>query len=115
MSYTPNGVAVTRLYLAIKRIERTDLKEREVVNFVPVLVLEQLAEECNTYLRKNMEVYVEGELIIRSYSGRDRLRHTVVEVAASKVSLPDGTPFYDAYEEILKISTPEQENNIFGL
>ena len=92
MSYTNTGVPVTRFSLQTKRIDRMYGQEREVVSFISVLVWQHLAEDCNQYLRKDMEVYVTGELAIDSYKGRDRFKHIVVTVIASEVYLGDGTP-----------------------
>jgi single-strand DNA-binding protein len=99
MSYTSEGTAITRLSLKTTRVNRLGAKEQEVVSFISALASHQLAEECNTFLRNDMEVYMVGELAVDSYKGRDHLRHTIVNVIASEISLPDGTVFRGGEDE----------------
>lgn len=97
MSYTSQGMAVSRFQLKVKRTGliasewRGDLEEREEVSFVPIVAWNDQAEICNAYLRQDMEVSIVGQLAIRSYRGRDNLKRTVVEVVASEIHLLDGT------------------------
>jgi len=95
MSYTPQGIAIVFFSLKTRIIGQFGAKQREVVNFVPIRVWRQLAEDCYNALQKDMEVCVAGKLVIRSYKGHDRFNHIVVEITADEVILPDGRSFHN--------------------
>jgi len=99
MAYTNDGTAITRFSLKTKRTDCTGAKKQEVVSFISVLASHGLAEECNTYLREDMEAYVVGELVMNFYKGRDHYRHVIVNVVACEVNLSDGTVFRGGEDE----------------
>src|SRR5438093_9226708 len=63
IKYTPKGMAVTELGLAVNREYTTDGGEkREEVTFVDVTVWGRQAETSAEYLKKGRPVFVEGRL-----------------------------------------------------
>ena len=46
----------------------------------------QLAETCNTYLRKGSKVYIEGRLTQRKYT-KDGVERTAIDVIASDMEM----------------------------
>lgn len=84
LRYTPNGVAVASFTLAVDRSRKNAAGERET-DFVPIVVWQQQAENCNTYLSKGKLAAVDGRLQIRSYEDKDGIKRTVAEVVAENV------------------------------
>ncbi|MGG6309837.1 single-stranded DNA-binding protein [Paenibacillus macerans] len=84
LRYTPAGVAVTQITLAVDRPFTTQGGEREA-DFIPVVTWRQLAENCANYLRKGRLTAVEGRIQIRNYENNDGRRVYVTEVIADNV------------------------------
>lgn len=94
MSYTPNGIAVTKFSLAVNRVTKSASGERqEETDWFNIVAWRQLAETCNTYLRKGSKVYVEGRLKQRKYTDRENVQRTAIEVDISEMEIltPKGT------------------------
>jgi len=100
MRYTPNGKAVTSFNVATNRRYTTSGGEsKEETDWFRVSVWGKQAEQCNQFLGKGKQVYVEGRLHARSWEGQDRQMRTSLEVNAERVlflgrrdsvSLPEG-------------------------
>ncbi len=84
LRYTPNGVAVASFTLAVDRSRKNAAGERET-DFVPIVVWQQQAENCNTYLSKGKLAAVDGRLQIRNYEDKDGNKRTIAEVVAENV------------------------------
>ncbi len=86
LSYTPSGFAVTKFSIAVNRVTKTTTGEkREETDWFPIVVWQQLAETCNTYLHKGDKVFVEGRLTQRKYTDKQGIDRTTLEVIASAV------------------------------
>ncbi len=87
--YVQNGNAVTSFSLAVNR--RT--KQGDEAMFVDIVAWDganrKLAEICNTYLRKGMNVLVEGRLSIRSYETKEGEKRKATEIVASDMQMLD--------------------------
>lgn len=71
LRYTPSGVAICDLGLALNRKYTTkDGEKREETTFVDVSVWNKQAENCAQYLSKGREVYVEGYLKMDSWEDK---------------------------------------------
>jgi single-strand DNA-binding protein len=100
MRYTPNGKAVTSFNIATNRRYTTSAGEsKEETDWFRVSVWGKQAEQCNQFLSKGKQVYVEGRLHARSWEGQDGQTRTSLEVNAERVlflgrrdsvSLPEG-------------------------
>src|SRR5436309_15365063 len=88
MSYTPNGVAVTKFSLAVSRVTKSPTGERqEETQWFNIVAWRQLAETCNTYLRKGNKVYIEGRLQTRKYTDRNGVERMAIEVIANEMEM----------------------------
>jgi single-strand DNA-binding protein len=88
MNYTPSGVAVTKFSLAVSRNTKTSTGERqEETEWFNIVAWRQLAETCNTYLRKGSKVYIEGRLTQRKYTDRDGIQRTAIDVIANEMEM----------------------------
>ncbi len=86
MRYTPNGKAVTSFRMATNRRYTTpDGEGREETDWFRVSVWGKQAEQCNQFLSKGRQVYVEGRLHARNWEGQDGQMRTSLEVTAERV------------------------------
>ena len=86
LRYTPAGVAVANLRLAINRKYRTkDQELKEEVCFITAVVWSKQAETCNQYLHKGSSLFVEGRLQSRSWEDSTGAKRSVIEVRAERV------------------------------
>jgi len=70
--YTPKGVAIAEIGLAINRRWKTEGGEvKEEVTFVDVTFWGKQAETINTYCKKGHPIYVEGRLHLDSWDDKD--------------------------------------------
>lgn len=88
LKYTPAGVAVTELTLAVDRPFKTG-GEKEA-DFISVIAWRQLAETCANYLKRGRLAAVEGRMQTRKYDGKDGKKVYVTEVIADNVRFLDG-------------------------
>lgn len=83
LKYTPSGVAVYNVTLAVDRpFLNNGTREAD---FIPVVTWRQLAETCANYLRKGRLTAVEGRIQVRNYENSDGKRVYVTEVIADNV------------------------------
>ena len=88
MNYTPSGVAVTKFSLAVSRNTKTSTGERrEETEWFNIVAWRQLAETCNTYLRKGSKVYIEGRLTTRKYTDKNGVERTAIDVTANEMEI----------------------------
>ena len=88
MNYTPSGVAVTKFSLAVSRNSKTSTGERrEETEWFNIVAWRQLAETCNTYLRKGSKVYIEGRLTTRKYTDKNGVERTAIDVTANEMEI----------------------------
>ena len=86
LRYTPQGMAVANLRLAVNRKYRTkDQELKEEVCFITAVVWNKQAETCNQYLHKGSSVFVEGRLQSRSWEDNTGAKRSVIEVRAERV------------------------------
>ena len=92
LRYTPSGMAVANLRLAVNRKYRTkDQELKEEVCFITAVVWNKQAETCNQYLHKGSSIFVEGRLQSRSWEDTTGAKRSVIEVRAERVQFM-GTP-----------------------
>lgn len=89
LRYTPAGVAVCHISLAVDRPFTNQQGERET-DFIDVVCWRQEAERVAQYLVKGRKAAVQGRLQIRSYETQDGQRRKVAEVVADTVRFLDG-------------------------
>jgi single-strand DNA-binding protein len=88
LRYTPQGVAVCDLGLAVNYYYTTSTGERkEEPLFINIVVWRKQAESCATFLKKGRSVLVEGRLRIRTWQDKqdENKKHFRTEVVANRV------------------------------
>ena len=86
LRYTPSGVAVTTLRMAVNTtFFSKDSEKREEVCYINVSVWRKRAESCVEYLRKGSPIFVEGRLQSRSWETQDGQKRTTIEVQSDRV------------------------------
>ncbi|MBN1913045.1 MAG: single-stranded DNA-binding protein [Candidatus Omnitrophica bacterium] len=86
LRYTPQGVAVVNLRLAVnRRFKDRNQEQKEEVCFVTAVVWDKQAEACNQYLHKGSPVFIEGRLQSRSFEDNSGQKRNVIEVRAERV------------------------------
>ncbi len=86
LRYTPAGVAVANLGVAVNRRFRDRSGEiKEDVCFVTVTVWDKQAETCCQYLQKGKPIFVEGVLQSRSWETSDGQKRSAIDVRAERV------------------------------
>ncbi len=100
LRYTPQGMAVVNLRLAVNRRYRTKTQElKEEVCFITVVVWNKQAETCNQYLHKGSGIFVEGRLQSRSWEDNAGQKRNVIEVRAERVQFLGSAPAKGATAE----------------
>jgi len=90
LRYTPSGVPVTTLRMAVNSsFMGKDGEKREEVCYVNVSVWQKAAERCVEYLGKGRPVFVEGRLQSRQWEAEGGQKRTVLEVTANRVQFMD--------------------------
>lgn len=86
LRYTPQGIAVANLRLAVNRRFKDKNQElKEEACFVTVVVWDKQAETCNQYLHKGSPILVEGRLQSRSWEDNTGQKRNVIEVRAERI------------------------------
>ncbi len=90
---TPNGIATTRITVAVNRMPNAN--GERIADFINVVVWRRQAENVAKFCTKGSLVGVEGRIQSRSYDAQDGTRRYVTEVQADQVtflgSRPNGT------------------------
>lgn len=93
LRYTPQGVAVVNLRLAVNRKFRDRNQElKEEVCFITAVAWDKQAETCNQYLHKGSPLLVEGRLLSRSWEDNTGQKRNVIEVRAERVQFLGKAP-----------------------
>jgi single-strand DNA-binding protein len=86
MRYTPSGRPVTSFSVASSRNWTTaDGDRRSETEWFNVVAWGSLAEICNQYLKKGLQVYVEGRLQTRRWEDEEGNKRSSVEVVAREM------------------------------
>lgn len=85
--YVGSGAGVTKFSIAVNPNKR-DAKPEDTL-FVDIVAWDKLAETCNSYLKKGMNVLVEGRLVIRSYDDKDGNKRKATEVVINTMQMLD--------------------------
>jgi single-strand DNA-binding protein len=119
LRYTPSGVAVTTLRMAVNTtFFPRDGEKKEEVLYIDVVVWRKPAEKCVEYLRKGSPLFIEGRLRSRRWETQDGQKRTTIEVQADRVqfmewrddgasSRPQSSSSFEQSE-----SSPDQNDDI---
>ncbi|MBU0569695.1 single-stranded DNA-binding protein [Patescibacteria group bacterium] len=112
LKYIPQGAAVCTFGLATNRTWTTDSGEKkDEVEFFKIVAWRKLAEICAQYLTKGKQVYLEGRLQTRKWTGQDGTERTTVEVVLNEMLMlgsRSDTPSSDNFD------IPEEAIDSFG-
>jgi single-strand DNA-binding protein len=89
MSYTPNGVPVTKFSLAVRRrgSPSSTGERQDETDWFNIVAWQKLAETCNTYLRKGSKVFIEGRLAVRRYTDKSGIERTALDVIINDMEM----------------------------
>ena len=89
--YLPNGEAVANFSIATSEQWKDRNGERqERTEWHNITMYRRLAEIAGDYLRKGQEVYIEGKIQSRKYTGKDGVERTAYEIIASEMKMIGG-------------------------
>ena len=89
--YLPNGEAVANFGVATSEQWKDRNGERqERTEWHNVTLYRRLAEIAGQYLKKGSQVYIEGRIQSRKYTGKDGVERTAYEIIASEMKMIDG-------------------------
>lgn len=94
LRYTPSGVAVTSLRIAVDRGIKSQSGEKES-DFFDVVVWEKSAEYASNYLTKGQRVGVSGRLQQRTWVQQDGQKRSKIDIVAQRIEgldRPQGAP-----------------------
>jgi len=93
LRYTPQGVAVVNLRMAVNRkYKDRNQEQKEEVCFITAVAWDKQAEICNQYLHKGSPVFVEGRLQSRSWDDNSGQKRSVIEVRVERVQFLGKAP-----------------------
>lgn len=89
MRFMPNGNAVTNFSIAIseKYKDKTSGEQKEVTEWVNIVMFGKLAEIAGEYLGKGSKVYVEGKLKTEKYTDKNGVEKYATKVVAEKMDM----------------------------
>jgi single-strand DNA-binding protein len=105
--YTPSGVAVTTLRLAVNSRYKIGNELKEETLFIDTVVFGKQAETCNQYLNKGRRVLVEGRLQERKWESNGQQR-SKFEVVASAVRFIGPKGDSDTSSDDIDITPPDE-------
>lgn len=86
LRYTPQGVAVVNLRLAVnRRFKDRNQELKDETCFITVVAWDKQAETCNQYLHKGSPIFIEGRLQSRSWEDNAGAKRSVIEVRAERI------------------------------
>ena len=88
MRYMPNGEAVANFSIATTEQWKDKNGERQSrTEWHNITLYRRLAEIAGQYLKKGAQVYIEGRIQSRKYTGRDGVERTAYEIIASEMKM----------------------------
>jgi len=112
MRFTPSGKPVTDFSLAVNRRRRTQEGETaDETEWFRIVCWDRLAEIADQYLGKGTQIYVEGRLQTRRYTGNDGTERTSLDVIANELIIltPRGERASGGYREPSSRGQTQQE------
>lgn len=86
LKYTPGGAAVCNFSVATsERWKDKSDQVQEKTEWHRIVVWNALAENCEKYLKKGRQVYLEGKLQTRSWDDKDGQKRYATEIVAHHV------------------------------
>ena len=111
MKYTPQGVPVATMGIAVNRFSKDENGNNEV-DFFDIVAWRRSAEFASNYLTKGRLVSVDGRLQTRSYVAQDGTKRKVYEIVAENLEGldrkgdTDGAPVNSAASDGAEMEAP---------
>lgn len=95
--YMPNGEAVANFSIATSESWKDKNGERVTkTEWHNVTLYRKLAEIAGQYLKKGSQVYIEGKIQSRKYTGKDGVERTAYEIIGSEMKMLGGNTGTDS-------------------
>lgn len=89
--YMPNGEAVCNFSVATsERWKDQSGQPKERTEWHSITMYRKLAEIAAQYLKKGSQVYIEGRIQSRKYTGKDGIERTAYEIVCSEMKMLGG-------------------------
>ena len=89
--YMPNGDAVCNFSVATsEKWKDQSGQPKERTEFHSITMYRKLAEIAAQYLKKGSQVYIEGRIQSRKYTGKDGIERTAYEIVCSEMKMLGG-------------------------
>ena len=86
--YMPNGDAITNFSLATDEQWRDRNGERQTrTEWHNITLFGKLSEIASQYLRKGSQVFIEGKIQSRKYTGKDGIERTAYDIIGSEMKM----------------------------
>jgi single-strand DNA-binding protein len=94
MRYLPNGDPVAHLALATTETwrDKASGEKRETTEWHRVVLFRKLGEIAGQYLKKGAQVYIEGRLQTRKWTGKDGVERHTTEIIADDMRMLSPRP-----------------------
>ena len=84
--FTPKGIKVTNLRLALhRRFITKENEQKEETTFITAVVYDKQAETCEKYLKKGDKILVEGRLFNRAWQDDKGQKFNLIEIKADRI------------------------------
>ena len=89
--YMPNGEAVCNFSIATDESWKDKNGQRQTrTEWHAITMYRKLAEIAGQYLKKGSQVYLEGKIQSRKYTGKDGIERTAYEIVCSEMKMLGG-------------------------
>ena len=89
--YMPNGEAVCDFSIATSETWKDQNgQKQERTEWHAITLYRRLAEVAGQYLKKGSQVYIEGRIQSRKYTGKDGIERTAYEIIGSEMKMLGG-------------------------
>lgn len=91
--YMPNGDAVCNFSVATsEKWKDQSGQPKERTEWHSITMHRKLAEVAAQYLKKGSQVYIEGRIQSRKYTGKDGIERTAYDIVAGEMKMLDSKP-----------------------
>ena len=115
--YMPNGEAVCNFSIATSETwnDRQSGQRQERTEWHNITMYRRLAEIAGQYLKKGSQVYIEGRIQSRKYTGKDGIERTAYDIIGSEMKMLDGrssgsSPYEGGDQYVAAPSSPRQQS-----
>lgn len=89
--YMPNGEAVCNFSIATSETWKDQSgQKQERTEWHNITLYRRMAEVAGQYLKKGSQVYIEGRIQSRKYTGKDGIERTAYEIIGSEMKMLGG-------------------------